>query len=233
MILECAPGSVPSGPVCLAHSDVSGPYVRNLAHRILAERQFRQPKPALITRFDKWLARTLDHIFTHLFNNGQFTVLGAIIAAGLVLGAVALAVRFGARVKRDPGVDIKVQRPTQRTPREWAAEAARHEAAGAWRDALRCRYRGLVAELASREIVEEIPGRTAREYAEIVRRRLPGASEEFSEASSLFETAWYGSRTTSQADHERFTRLARDVRAEARTHASLDPHSATTSGARS
>ena len=51
-----------------------------------------------------------------------------------------------------------------RTAAQWRAEAAAHDAAGRWREALRCRYRALVAELAGRGLVEEIPGRTSGEY---------------------------------------------------------------------
>jgi Domain of unknown function (DUF4129) len=91
---------------------------------------------------------------------------------------------------------------------EWAAEAAVHEAAGEWRDALRCRYRALVAELATRGLVEEIPGRTTREYESLIRTRLPERSGAFDEASDMFEAAWYGYQPSGRAEGERFKALA-------------------------
>src|SRR4029450_4451834 len=60
------------------------------------------------------------------------------------------------------------------------------------RAALRSRYRALAPDLASRGLVEEVPGRTAGEYRRQVGRALPEAATDFAGATELFEVAWYG-----------------------------------------
>jgi hypothetical protein len=93
----------------------------------------------------------------------------------------------------------------RRSAAEWRAEADAQERAGAWREAVRSRYRALVADLASRGVVEEVPGRTAGEYRREVGRALPGAAGDFAGATELFEVAWYGHADTGaqQAAHLR------------------------------
>ena len=65
----------------------------------------------------------------------------------------------------DPGVEevggVVVDR--RREPSNWRAEADAHRRAGRFRDALRCRYRALVGDLARRGLIDEIPGRTTGE----------------------------------------------------------------------
>ncbi|HJU00766.1 MAG TPA: DUF4129 domain-containing protein, partial [Actinomycetes bacterium] len=67
------------------------------------------------------------------------------------------------------------------------------------------RYRALVADLAARGLVEEVPGRTAGEYRREIGRAAPAASADFAGATELFEVAWYGRADTGpqQAAHLR------------------------------
>ncbi|MBV9410730.1 MAG: DUF4129 domain-containing protein, partial [Acidimicrobiia bacterium] len=91
---------------------------------------------------------------------------------------------------------------------DWRAEAEAHERAGEWRQAVRCRYRALVADLAGRGILNEVPGRTAGEYRRELGDALPAASPQFAGATELFEGAWYGHRPTGEADAAHFRDLA-------------------------
>ena len=50
-----------------------------------------------------------------------------------------------------------------REPVNWRAEADEHRRDGRFREALRCRYRALVGDLARRGLIDEIPGRTTGE----------------------------------------------------------------------
>lgn len=79
-----------------------------------------------------------------------------------------------------------------REPLNWRAEADRHRAEGRYRDAMRCRYRALVGDLARRGLIDEIPGRTTGEEREQVRVVTPPAAAPFDEAAELFDGAWYG-----------------------------------------
>jgi hypothetical protein len=76
---------------------------------------------------------------------------------------------------------------------------------------LRCRYRALVADLATRGVLEEKPGRTAGEYRAELRGTVPAASQSFAGATALFERAWYGGRPAGADDAERFRELEASV----------------------
>jgi hypothetical protein len=73
---------------------------------------------------------------------------------------------------------------------------------------VRCRYRALVAELAARGLVDEVPGRTAGEYRGEVRRNLPDAAADFAGATELFELAWYGRGETGAQQASRLRELS-------------------------
>jgi hypothetical protein len=102
-----------------------------------------------------------------------------------------------------------------REPTNWRAEAEQHRQAGRYRDALRCRYRALVGDLARRGLIDEIPGRTTGEERAQLRRVTPTASSPFNSAADLFDGAWYGHREVSATDDDHFQTLERDVLATA------------------
>ena len=102
-----------------------------------------------------------------------------------------------------------------REPRGWRDEAERHRADGRLRDAIRCRYRALVGDLARRGLLDEIPGRTTGEERSQLRLSAPNAVPFFREAADLFDGAWYGHVAVSIADDDRFQQLDRDVLAAA------------------
>ena len=101
--------------------------------------------------------------------------------------------------------------PPRRSAREWRAEAEVHERAGEWKAALRARYRSLVADLAARGLLDEIPGRTAGEYRVEVAEAVPRVASEFAGATELFERAWYGNRPTGADEAARFRELEQRV----------------------
>ena len=100
---------------------------------------------------------------------------------------------------------------SSREPISWRAEADRHRGAGRYRDAVRCRYRALVGELARRGLIDEIPGRTTGEERAQLRRVRPTASSPFNAAADLFDGVWYGSYEAAADDDDRFQGLEREV----------------------
>ena len=106
-----------------------------------------------------------------------------------------------------------------REPVNWRAEAEAHRAAGRFRDALRCRYRALVGDLARRGLIDEIPGRTTGEERAQLRVVLPDSSPPFEEAADLFDEAWYGLVPVGAGDDDRFQHLEQDVLTRARGRA--------------
>lgn len=101
-----------------------------------------------------------------------------------------------------------------REPVNWRAEAEQHRRAGRYRDALRCRYRALVGDLARRGLVDEIPGRTTGEERAQLRRVRPSANVPFSAAADLFDGAWYGHLPVDESDDDAFQRWEVDVLSE-------------------
>jgi len=147
-----------------------------------------------------------------------------LIAAVLLLVAV-IANRVGGRSSRAkhardtaaddlPEDDVEervVAIDRSREPFDWRAEADEHRRAGRFREALRCRYRALVGDLARRGVIDEIPGRTTGEHRLQMHEVRPAVAPLFDEAAELFDGAWYGHYDVDEHDDDRFVVLAGQV----------------------
>ncbi len=115
----------------------------------------------------------------------------------------------------DDGDDQELLSPVivdrSKEPTGWRGEAERHRNAGEYRDAIRCRYRALVGDLARRGLIDEIPGRTTGEERVQLRAVLPEANPPFAAAADLFDGAWFGDVPVHQVDDDTFQALERDV----------------------
>jgi hypothetical protein len=98
-----------------------------------------------------------------------------------------------------------------REPFDWREEADSHRRAGRHRDAVRCRYRALVGDLARLGLIDEIPGRTTGEERRQLHEVAPAAASPFAAAADLFDGAWYGRAVVEAADDERFQALEASV----------------------
>jgi hypothetical protein len=200
------------GPLPIPQTDPDK--VRQSARDILGRPEFRPPRRSLIQAAWHWVSTQIGKLLGDLFGlGGGGAVTGAVVVAGLVVligFAVWLIVRHwtgSPSRRRDPRFTVSAGwRP--RTAADWRAEAAAHEAAGRWRDALRARYRALVADLAGRGVVEEVPGRTSGEYQRMVDTTVPAVAGPFDQATMLFEETWYGDRPSGPDDQARFDQLA-------------------------
>jgi hypothetical protein len=156
-----------------------------------------------------WLARLLSGVVG--------AGIGAWIALVLIVGLVVLLVwRIARGVSRDTGHGVAMSGIRLRPAADWLAEAEAHERAGEWRQAVRARYRALVADLAGRGLLTEVPGRTAGEYRAELVDALPAAAPSFAGVTELFEGAWYGRRPTGEAEAAHLRDLADHVLAAAR-----------------
>jgi hypothetical protein len=191
----------------LPRPTTGGGAVRDAADRILARPEFDEDQRSLLERARDWVFDRLDDLLGDLTGGGGGELLAWAVVVLLTVAAVVFAVRFTRGARRDPGVTPGRPVVPRRTAAEWRAEAESHEAAGRWRPALRCRYRALVADLAARGLVEEVPGRTTGEYRRQVDVALPDVAPAFEGATSLFEGAWYGGRDTGADDAARFREL--------------------------
>jgi hypothetical protein len=166
--------------------------VREVVREVLSRPEFRTPERSLTERVYDWVLEVIGRLLAALGGSGAGGIVGLALLALVLVGVGVLAARFSRGLTPSPEVAAAVPVGRRRSAAEWRAEAEAHERAGAWREAVRSRYRALVADLASRGVVEEVPGRTAGEYRREVDRTLPAAAADFAGATDLFEVAWYG-----------------------------------------
>jgi hypothetical protein len=185
--------------------------VREAVREVLARPEFRPPDRTLLQRALDWLIEQVGRLLAELGASGAGGIVGLAVLALALLGVGLLAARFSRGMTPSPEVRAAVPGAPRRPAADWRAEAEAHERAGAWRAAVRCRYRALVAELAARGLVDEVPGRTAGEYRREVRRSLPDAAADFAGATELFELAWYGRAETGAQEASRVRELSGHV----------------------
>jgi Domain of unknown function (DUF4129) len=190
---------------------VNAEEIRQLADDILARPEFRQPEPSLIEQARDWVEKRIGDILDAAFSGSAGSLVGwvvLLVAVGLIIWS---ATRFGRTVQAGGRVGIEVEGIHRRSPAQWRAEAEAHEAAGAWKEALRCRYRALIGDLVAEGVLDDVAGRTTGEFRRDVTDRAPDRSEAFSAATELFELAWYADRQTGAGENARFQALAATV----------------------
>jgi hypothetical protein len=185
--------------------------VRRVVREVLSRPEFRPPERALFQRALDFLLELVGRLLGALAGGGAGSVVGLVLLALVLLGVGLVVVRFSRGISRSPELAAAAPAVPRRGAADWRAEAEAHERAGDWRQGIRCRYRALVADLAARGLLEEVPGRTAGEYRGEVSRSLPAAAADFAGVTELFERAWYGRRATGAQEAGRVRELSRRV----------------------
>jgi hypothetical protein len=188
---------------------------RAKAAAILSQHQFQAAKPTLFAQ----ASRVIGRFLADLLSGGTgalvgWLILGAAVALVAVVLAIASRTLRGDPARPEPAVRVEVHRSAT----DWRQQAETFEAAGDWKEGLRCRYRALVADLIALHVVLDLPGRTTGEHRGDVGATLPAAGADFAGASELFERAWYGDRPTGPDQAARFAELSDAVVAQARRH---------------
>jgi uncharacterized protein DUF4129 len=191
--------------------------VREVTREVLSRPEFRVPERSLMERMIDWVLEMIGRLLAALGGSGAGGIVGLVLLGLILVGVGVLAARFSRGLTSSPEVAAAVPGGRLRSAAEWRAEAEAHERAGAWREAVRSRYRALVADLALRGVVEEVPGRTAGEYRREVGQALPDAAGDFAGATELFEVAWYGRAGTGAQQAARLRDLSDRVLQRART----------------
>jgi hypothetical protein len=205
------PGSdaVGTGQEPLGTSPVDVDRARDAAREILADPRYDEPSPTVVERIGKWIGDRFQSLIERLVLSGSGDLLGTVVIVTMIGLVAFFVVRFGSTVQPDRRRrhDGNVMVELTRSPAEWRREAEALEAAGRFKEALRCRYRALVGELVQRDLIPEIPGRTAGEYVRDVQAGEPDAAAAFAAATELFELAWYADVATGADECARFGRL--------------------------
>ncbi len=220
MVIPAASGAWAWGRAAVAADlplpERSSDQVRDAIGEVLARPEYQRPSPGFVQRLRDAVVDLLERFLTTLLEGGRGTVVAWTILAVAIVAAVLVALRFARGVTRDPGRGVATTAIPRRGAADWRADAEAAERAGQWRQALRCRYRALVAELADRGLVEEVAGRTAGEYRAEVAGTAPAVAGPFAGATELFERAWYGEWPTGQEEAAQLRDLSDEVLAGVR-----------------
>ncbi|MBW3562665.1 MAG: DUF4129 domain-containing protein [Actinobacteria bacterium] len=200
---------VPAAPMALPAYDVDPDRIGSVVREVLDRPEFHQPEPGLLERLQRAALEALADILGGILTDGSADLIGWAIAVLAVVALVVLTVRFlrGTRARGAPGDGDVTAAHRPRAPTEWLEEAKQHVRAGRLREASRCRYRALVAELERRGLIEDRPGRTVGEETGALRRRRPAVAVPFADAAEVFQRAWYGPEDPYRADLERLSHL--------------------------
>lgn len=189
--------------------------VRRITESVLSRPEFDEARPSWWEQVLRIISEVLDRAFSAAGSGGRGSVIGIVILAAVGVLIAFAVLRFGRTMGRDPGVALTVEGPVGRSARDWLDDAQRYEQQGRWREALRCRYRALLADLAAQGLVEEVPGRTTGEYLDQVCSEVPAAAEAFTAATRRFERAWYGHDDVTPGHVEEFSVVAHEVAGQA------------------
>lgn len=183
----------------LTPSDLDARAIRDAAERVLSDPTYESARPGALDRVVTAVVDAVARVLDLLVAPG-----GSGVGLGLLAAAVALVAvitwRLAGRVRRDRARRAAPGRIDGRTARDWERDAERHAGAGAWRAALRCHYRALLADLIAAGMVDEVAGRTARGYLREIAAAAPDAAEPMTAVTEAFETAWYDRRDVTAAD---------------------------------
>ena len=189
--------------------------VRRIADEVLARPEFADAQPTWWQQFLRLVGDFFSRIIEAVGGDGRGSLIGTVTVIALALLVIAVVIRYTRTVGADARRDMALQGGLGRNSTEWLADARAHEAEGRWRDAVRCRYRALLAELAAAGLVDEVAGRTSGEYLGAVQQDVPSAAASFGDATRLFEVAWYGHDTVTPDDAEAFAAAAQRTRSDA------------------
>ena len=174
------------------------------ATEILGRPEFRTTGPTPLQRALAAVGRFFARIFGWLAGRlpraaagggGGANVVGWVLVLAAVGVVVVLVVR--SRRRRPAAAEAEPDEPAptveaRRSGDAWRVEAAAHAAAGRWREALRCRYRAVVAELVDRGVVGGTAGETTGHERAQVAERLPELGGPFAGLSDEFDEVVYG-----------------------------------------
>lgn len=165
--------------------------IREITREVLSRPAYADLRRNALERWLEDLRLRLAEFLVDLLGSASGSVLAWVIAGLGALVLVVLAVAVLRRLRWEPTSAAEGAEPRGREAADWAREAAEHEAAGRWREAVRARFRVLTATLVARGVLDDVPGTTVGEYRAAIRRSAPGLAGPFDAAADVFERVWY------------------------------------------
>jgi hypothetical protein len=209
--------------LALVQQDLTRDGARAEAERELAKRIYHLDDPTLFERLIsavlRWLGRLIDSAASVTPGGG-----GGLLLLVLVIVALAIAARlgFGPLRARDLLADRRAGART-RTAADYRAEAEALAQRGAWRDAVRARFRAVIRELEERGVLDPRPGRTAGEVAREGGAAVPVIAAQLRAAADVFDEIWYGGRPAGEPAYRRVGEVDDAVRGARLTTAPAVP----------
>jgi len=190
--------------------DRAGDATRKRLDQILNAREFdrvRGPNALelLWQRLLTWIGKQLRKInpkVPDVEDLGQWFVWGVIALAAATAGVWLY--RISQQNIGTGGREILPFSPSARNWREWLADARARAEQGEWREAIHFGFWAAVSRLESEGVWPPDKTRTPREYL----NAIPGSNlsrEPFAAMTRKFESSWYGSRPTTEADFAQFS----------------------------
>lgn len=177
-------------------------------------------RPEFANAQRSWFAELRERIRTwflerlaDVFGSEAGPLIAWALVALVVLVAVVVLVRAfrGLRRGGDLATTPAVTIVTPRRPQEWLADARAARERGDRAEAVRCAYRAVVAFLAARGDLDEVPGRTVGEYRQQLAGTAPARVTSFARASDVFERVWYARRPATDDDVDRVLAVAGEL----------------------
>jgi hypothetical protein len=175
------------------------------------------PRPGLADRIrhDLWVTfltvwHTLYHAVRKLpLPTGIIQAIAAVMLAGVVVYLVSRA----RAIVPEPGEQGAHGRQHKANPVDWDRLAEQALARGDLEAAVRARYHALLAILAARGAIPQVPSLTAGECRRAVARNLPAAYPAVARATSIFESTVYGRAPAHKAEVDALQEAEQMVRA--------------------
>lgn len=177
---------------------------RETAHDWLVE-ELARPEyaqdPSVLMRLWNWLVGLFDEIGAVDISPWRLAVVVAVVL--VVVVAIALFVAGPARLRRHTAArSAVVHDDDTRTAAQMRAAADAAAARQDWALAVIERFRAVVRALEERVVLDERPGRTAREAAQAASVRLPDLASDLHAAAGRFDSVCYGHLPAGPADDD-------------------------------
>lgn len=176
---------------------------RRTADEILRGAEYDEPGQSIIDRALEWLFERLGDLVPSTGAGGPGNVIGWLVVAALV----AAAIWFVVKAVRAPSIRTPSSEPAMRYGTEshrdataWLEESRRLAAVGDHRGAIRCRHQAMVARVVTDGVVDDVAGRTAGEYRDLLARAAPDEKARLARLTRTFDDVWYGDAPAGSAD---------------------------------